>query len=130
MGRVNISTGTFGKALGGASGGYTSARQEIVDLLRQRSHPYLFSNTVVPAIASATLAALDLILPIMLGEARLASKMAERLLEKGTYVVGFSFPVVRKGLARIRIQISAAHTSGNIDYVIEQFAAVRTELIN
>lgn len=163
MGRVDIITGTFGKALGGASGGYTSARQEIVDLLRQRSRPYLFSNTVAPAIASATIKALELItssrelkerldantayfrqrmkevgfdvpegdhpiVPIMLGDARLASAMADRLLEKGIYVVGFSFPVVPKGQARIRVQISAAHTTENLDYAVEQFAAAKTEL--
>jgi glycine C-acetyltransferase len=163
MDRIDILTGTFGKALGGASGGYTSARQEIVDLLRQRSRPYLFSNTVAPAIAAATLKALEMIassndlvsrleanttyfrwkmreagfdvpdgdhpiVPIMLGEARLATAMADRLLEKGIYVVGFSFPVVPKGQARIRVQISAAHTTEDLDYAVEQFAATRQEL--
>ncbi len=163
MGRVDILTGTFGKALGGASGGYTSGRQEVIDLLRQRSRPYLFSNTVAPAIASATLRALELIassddlvsrleanttyfrmkmkdagfdvpdgdhpiIPIMLGDARLATAMADRLLEKGIYVVGFSFPVVPKGQARIRVQISAAHTTADLDYAVEQFAAARQEL--
>jgi len=163
MGRVDILTGTFGKALGGASGGYTSARQEVVDLLRQRSRPYLFSNTVAPPIASATIQALELIstspelnmrlaentayfrrrmaevgfdvpdgdhpiVPIMLGEARLATAMADRLLEKGIYVVGFSFPVVPKGQARIRVQISAAHSIENLDYAVEQFAETRAEL--
>jgi glycine C-acetyltransferase len=163
MGRVDIITGTFGKALGGASGGYTSARQEIVDLLRQRSRPYLFSNTVAPAIVSATLKALEIItsssdlkgqldantayfrqrmqeagfdvpegdhpiVPIMLGDARLASTMADRLLEKGIYVVGFSFPVVPKGQARIRVQISAAHTTVDLDYAVEQFATTKKEL--
>jgi glycine C-acetyltransferase len=163
MGRVDILTGTFGKALGGASGGYTSARQEVIDLLRQRSRPYLFSNTLAPAIAAATIRALELIssssdlvcrldtntvyfrmkmkeagfdvpdgehpiIPIMLGEARLATAMADRLLEMGIYVVGFSFPVVPKGQARIRVQISAAHTVENLDYAVEQFATARKEL--
>lgn len=163
MGRVDIITGTFGKALGGASGGYTSGRQEIIDLLRQRSRPYLFSNTVAPPIAAATIRALELIsssddllsgleanttyfrtrmremgfdvpngdhpiVPIMLGEARLATQMADRLLERGIYVIGFSFPVVPKGQARIRVQISAAHSRENLDYAIEQFSAVYHEL--
>lgn len=163
MGRVDIITGTFGKALGGASGGYTCARQEVVDLLRQRSRPYLFSNTVAPAIATATLAALELIsgsnelvsrlventeyfrtkmreagfdvpegdhpiIPIMLGEARLATAMADRLLEKGIYVVGFSFPVVPKGQARIRVQISAAHSTEDLDYAVKQFSETMKEL--
>ncbi len=163
MGRVDILTGTFGKALGGASGGYTSGRKEVIDLLRQRSRPYLFSNTVAPPIASATLKALELIssspelnlrlaentayfrrrmvevgfnvpdgdhpiVPIMLGEARLATAMADRLLEKGIYVVGFSFPVVPKGQARIRVQISAAHSLENLDYAVEQFAETKKEL--
>ncbi len=163
MGRVDILTGTFGKALGGASGGYTSARQEVIDLLRQRSRPYLFSNTLAPSIAAATIRALELIsssndlvsrldantvyfrmkmkeagfdvpdgehpiIPIMLGEARLATAMADRLLEMGIYVVGFSFPVVPKGQARIRVQISAAHTVENLDYAVEQFATARKEL--
>ncbi|MBT3294825.1 MAG: aminotransferase class I/II-fold pyridoxal phosphate-dependent enzyme [Verrucomicrobia bacterium] len=155
--------GTFGKALGGASGGYTSARQEVVDLLRQRSRPYLFSNTVAPPIAAATIKALELIasdsvlvgrlatnttyfrmrmkeagfdvpmgdhpiVPIMLGDARLATEMADRLLQKGIYVVGFSFPVVPKGMARIRVQISAAHSVEDLDQAVEQFAVVRDEL--
>jgi glycine C-acetyltransferase len=161
MGRVDIITGTFGKALGGASGGYTSARQEVIDLLRQRSRPYLFSNTLAPAVASATLTALDLvtperlskleanttyfrngmraagfdvpdgdhpIVPIMLGDARLATAMADKLLERGIYVVGFSFPVVPKGLARIRVQISAAHSTENLDCAIAAFAEVHQEL--
>jgi glycine C-acetyltransferase len=163
MGRVDILTGTFGKALGGASGGYTSARQEVIDLLRQRSRPYLFSNTLAPSIAAATIRALELIssssdlvcrldtntvyfrmkmkeagfdvpdgehpiIPIMLGEARLATAMADRLLEMGIYVVGFSFPIVPKGQARIRVQISAAHTVENLDYAVEQFATARKEL--
>ena len=163
MGRVDILTGTFGKALGGASGGYTSARQEVIDLLRQRSRPYLFSNTVAPAVAAATIRALELIesaddlvskldantvyfrmkmkeagfdvpegdhpiIPIMLGEARLATAMAERLLEKGIYVVGFSFPVVPKGQARIRVQISAAHSIKDLDFAVEQFSDAMANL--
>ncbi len=163
MGRVDILTGTLGKALGGASGGYISARREIVDLLRQRSRPYLFSNTVAPAIVGASLKVLDLvtqtkdlrarlfsntaffrkkvsemgfniqpgehpIVPVMLGDAAVAARMAARLLEKGVYVVGFSFPVVPKGKARIRVQISAAHTRADLEFAIEQFAAVKKEL--
>jgi glycine C-acetyltransferase len=163
MGRVDILTGTLGKALGGASGGYISTRREIVDLLRQRSRPYLFSNSVAPMIVGASLKALDLvtgtkdlrerlfsntrffrekmsaigfdmqlgehpIVPVMLGDATLATKMAGRLLEKGVYVVGFSFPVVPKGKARIRVQLSAAHTREDLDFAVEQFAAVREEL--
>jgi len=139
IGRVDIMTGTFGKALGGASGGYTSGRKEIIELLRQRSRPYLFSNTLAPAVVAASLKVLELlsssaqwceklrantkyfrkkmgdvgdhpIVPIMLGDAVLAQKMAESLLEKGVYVIGFSYPVVPRGKARIRTQISAAHT--------------------
>ncbi len=163
MGRVDFLTGTLGKALGGASGGYISARREIVDLLRQRSRPYLFSNTVAPAIVGASLKVLDLvtrtkdlrarlfsntaffrekvsemgfniqpgehpIVPVMLGDAAVAARMAARLLEKGVYVVGFSFPVVPKGKARIRVQISAAHTRADLEFAIEQFAAVKKEL--
>jgi glycine C-acetyltransferase len=163
MGRVDILTGTLGKALGGASGGYISARREIVDLLRQRSRPYLFSNTLAPAIVGASLKVLDLvtrtkdlrarlfsntaffrekmsgmgfaiqagehpIVPVMLGDAAVAARMAARLLEKGVYVVGFSFPVVPKGKARIRVQISAAHTRQDLEFAIEQFAAVKKEL--
>ncbi len=161
LGRVDILTGTLGKALGGASGGYTAARGEIVDLLRQRSRPYLFSNTVAPAIVSAGLKALELIrasdalrrtlmentarfrqgmkeagfdipdgehpiVPIMLGDAVLATRMAEQLLEKGIYVIAFSYPVVPKGTARIRVQISAAHSREDIDSAIRAFAEVRT----
>jgi glycine C-acetyltransferase len=164
MGRVDILTGTLGKALGGASGGYISAHREIVDLLRQRSRPYLFSNTVAPAIVGASLKVLDLvkrtkdlrerlfsntrffrekmtaagfdiqsgehpIVPVMLGDAALATQMAERLLEKGVYVVGFSYPVVPKGKARIRVQISAAHTPEDLEFAVAQFAAVRAELL-
>ena len=163
IGRVDVITGTFGKALGGASGGFTSGRKEIIDLLRQRSRPYLFSNTLAPAVASGSLKALELlnastelvdrlrdntayfrqhigetgltvlpgnhpITPIMLGEAALAQQMAQRLLEKGVYVIGFSFPVVPKGQARIRTQISAAHTRDDLDFAIQQFAEVAQEL--
>lgn len=161
--RIDILTGTLGKALGGASGGYTSGRQEIIDLLRQRSRPYLFSNSLAPPIAAATLAALNLlqestelrdrleantrhfrdgisklefnvvqgehpIVPIMLGEATLANQMADNLLSKGVYVIGFSYPVVPQGQARIRTQISAAHTTEDLDFAIEQFAAAKKEL--
>jgi len=163
MGRVDILTGTFGKALGGASGGYTSGRKEIIDLLRQRSRPYLFSNTLAPAIAGATLKVLEMltestelrdrlernafffraglsslgfhilpgvhpIVPIMLGEAALATKFAERMLEKGVYVVGFSYPVVPAGKARIRTQISAAHTHDELCRALEKFGEVKREL--
>ena len=162
-GRVDIITGTLGKALGGASGGYTSGRKEIIDLLRQRSRPYLFSNTVPPAVVSASLKALELaadspdlrkklqentryfreairnagftikegthpIVPIMLGDAVLAQKMAARLLEKGIYVTGFYYPVVPKGEARIRTQISAAHTREDLEFAVAAFAEVKKEL--
>ena len=163
MGRVDIITGTFGKALGGASGGFTSGRKEIIDMLRQRSRPYLFSNTLAPAIAAGSLKALELlsrstdlldrlrdntqyfrqritetgmtvlpgehpITPVMLGDAALAQEMSKRLLEKGVYVIGFSFPVVPKGLARIRTQVSAAHTQQDLDFAVEKFAEVSIEL--
>ncbi len=163
MGRVDIMTGTLGKALGGATGGYTASRREVVELLRQRSRPYLFSNSVAPNIVAASLAAIDLlerdtslrdrleqntayfrqkiaaigldvpegehpIVPIMLGEARLATEMADRLLERGVYVIGFSYPVVPKGTARIRTQVSAAHSQEELDYTVEQFKAVKEEL--
>jgi glycine C-acetyltransferase len=163
IGRIDIITGTLGKALGGASGGYTSARKEIVDLLRQRSRPYLFSNTVAPSIVAASLKVLDLlssttdlrdrleentkyfrekikeagfeikdgihpIVPIMLGDAVLSQKMAAKLLEKGVYVIGFFFPVVPKGTARIRVQISAAHTKGDLDFAIGKFKEVKDEM--
>jgi glycine C-acetyltransferase len=163
MGRVDIITGTLGKALGGASGGYTSARKEIIEILRQRSRPYLFSNTLAPAIVATSLKVLELlseasylrdklmentryfrsqiaklglevvpgehpIVPIMLGDAVLAQKMAEKLLEKGVYVVGFSYPVVPKGAARIRAQISAAHSKEDLDFAIEKIAEVKHEL--
>ena len=163
MGRVDIMTGTLGKALGGATGGYTASRKEVVELLRQRSRPYLFSNSVAPNIVAASLAAIDLlerdttlrdrlaentdyfrrritsiglnvpegehpIVPVMLGEAKLAHEMADRLLERGVYVIGFSYPVVPKGTARIRTQVSAAHTRDELDYTVEQFKAVKEEL--
>lgn len=163
MDRVDIITGTLGKALGGASGGYTSGRKEIIDLLRQRSRPYLFSNTLAPAIASASIKVLDMlmsstkyrdkveentkyfrekikeigletidsvhpIVPIMLGDAVLSQKMAEKMLEKGVYVVGFYFPVVPKGKARIRTQISAAHTKEDLDLAIKAFKECKEEL--
>src|SRR3954471_19761846 len=159
MDRVDIVTGTLGKALGGASGGYTAGRQEIVDWLRQRSRPYLFSNSLAPVITAATLRVLDLleasdelrvrvesnaarfragleragfelagaghpIIPVMLGDARLAVEMAERLLNEGIYVIAFSFPVVPKGKARIRTQMSAAHSDADIDEAIDAFARV------
>jgi len=163
MGRVDIITGTLGKALGGASGGYTSGRSEIIAMLRQRSRPYLFSNTVAPSIVCASLKALELltdsqvlikklkentkrfrekmtkcgfdikpgdhpIVPIMLGDAVLAQNMAAKLLARGIYVIGFFYPVVPKGQARIRVQISAAHTTEDIDFAVAQFAAVKEEL--
>ncbi len=158
--RVDILTGTFGKALGGASGGYTSGRKEIIELLRQRSRPYLFSNTVAPAVVATSLAVLGIlsestelrdrlesntrlfrkgmaergfdiapgdhpIVPIMLGDAALATKMASMLLDEGIYVIGFSYPVVPMGKARIRVQISAAHTAGDIEQAMDAFARVR-----
>ncbi len=161
--RVDIITGTLGKALGGATGGYTAANAEVVDLLRQRSRPYLFSNSVAPSIVAASIAVLDLlessselrdrleentryfrnevakiglsipegshpIVPIMLGEAKLAHEMADLLLARGVYVIGFSYPVVPKGSARIRMQVSAAHTREELDYTLEQLTAVAKEL--
>jgi glycine C-acetyltransferase len=163
MGRVDIITGTLGKALGGASGGFTSGRKEIVELLRQRSRPYLFSNTLAPAIAATSLKVLEMlsestelrdkltentryfrqritelglnvipgehpIVPIMLGDAVLAQKMAEKLLEKGVYVIGFCYPVVPKGAARIRTQISAAHSRDDLDFAVEKIGEVKSEL--
>jgi glycine C-acetyltransferase len=163
LGRVDILTGTFGKALGGGSGGYTSGRREIVAWLRQRSRPYLFSNSIAPPVAAATLAALDLveadtslrdrlfdnarffrermtaagfqlppgehpIIPVMLGDAQLAVAMAERLLAEGVYVIGFSFPVVPRGQARIRTQMSAAHTRAHLDHAVDAFTRVGREL--
>jgi glycine C-acetyltransferase len=163
MDRVDILTGTLGKALGGASGGYTAARQEIVDLLRQRSRPYLFSNTVAPPIVAASIRAIELlsestelrdklqanteffrseisrlgfdvlpgehpIVPIMLGDAALATRMADSLLQKGIYVIGFSFPVVPQGQARIRTQISAAHSLEDLEFAIDKFGEAKREL--
>ncbi len=163
MGRVDIITGTLGKALGGASGGYTSGRKEIIEILRQRSRPYLFSNTLAPSIVSASLKALELvsrsgelierlrantehfrtrmteegfpvaagvhpIVPIMLGEAAVAHRMADLLLGKGVYVIGFSYPVVPRGKARIRVQISAAHTTEDIDFAVGAFVEARAEM--
>lgn len=161
--RVDILTGTLGKALGGASGGYVSGRREIIDLLRQRSRPYLFSNTLAPMIAAASLKALELversrelrdrleantrefragltaagltlqpgshpIVPVMLGDAALAQDFAARMLERGVYVIGFSYPVVPQGEARIRTQVSAAHTPEDLSVALEAFAAVKGEL--
>jgi glycine C-acetyltransferase len=163
MGRVDVITGTLGKALGGASGGYASARTEIVQLLRQRSRPYLFSNSVAPSIVGATLKALELIerstelrdrleentrwfraklterrfqiipgehpiIPIMIGDAALAAKMAEGLLERGVYAIGFSYPVVPHGKARVRVQVSAAHSREDLEFALEAFTAVRDSL--
>jgi len=163
MGRVDVVTSTLGKALGGASGGFTSGRQEIVDILRQRSRPYLFSNTVAPAIVGAAIKAFHMlsatterrdrleantmkfrqdmaaagfairpgvhpIVPIMLGEARLAGEMADALLERGIYVIGFSYPVVPKGQARIRVQLSAGHTDAHIDQAVAAFTEVGKSL--
>ena len=163
-GRVDINTGTLGKALGGASGGYTSGRKEIIEWLRQRSRPYLFSNSLPPALVNASLKVLDLvdssgeareklkensryfrekmtelgfnlvpgdhpIIPVMLGDAVLAQKFAARMLEHGVYVIGFCYPVVPKGKARIRTQMSAAHSKKELDTAIEAFAAVGRELI-
>ncbi|MBV8488721.1 MAG: glycine C-acetyltransferase [Planctomycetaceae bacterium] len=163
MGRVDILTGTLGKALGGASGGYTSGRAEIIALLRQRSRPYLFSNSVAPPILGASLAAIAIcrrstelrdrleentrffraemtrrkfhiipgehpITPIMIGDPALAGRMAEKLLDRGVYVIGFSYPVVPHGKARIRVQVSAAHNREDLQFAIDVFTAVRDEL--
>ena len=163
MDRVDITTGTFGKALGGGSGGYTAGRQEIIDLLRQRSRPYLFSNTLAPSICAASLAVLDMleastelrdrlhdntrffraqmqangfavpegdhpIVPVMLGDAVLAQQMSQRLLELGIYAIGFFYPVVPKGKARIRVQISAGHSRDNLDRAVSAFTQARQEL--
>jgi glycine C-acetyltransferase len=162
-GRVDIITGTLGKALGGASGGFTTGRKEIIEMLRQRSRPYLFSNTLAPAIAAASLKVLEMlsqssqlvdklrdntryfreqigklglevlpgehpITPVMLGDATLAGKMADLLLEMGVYVTGFSYPVVPKGAARIRTQISAAHTKENLDFAVQKFGEAKQQL--
>ena len=165
MDRVDIITSTFGKALGGASGGFTSGRKEIIDMLRQRSRPYLFSNTVAPSICAATLEVIDMlsestalrdkleanthyfrrgmkdagfaidegdhpIVPVMLGDANLAQNMSKQLLEEGIYAIGFFFPVVPKDKARIRTQISAAHSKDDLDKAIRAFAKVRDDLQN
>jgi len=163
MGRVDIITGTLGKAMGGASGGYTSGKKEVVEWLRQRSRPYLFSNSLAPAIVNASITVIDLlaegdelrktlkdntcyfrtkmeaagftcggadhaIIPVMLGDAKVASDMANRLLAEGIYVIGFSFPVVPKGQARIRTQISAAHTKDQLDVAIAAFIRIGKEM--
>ena len=163
MGRMDIITGTLGKALGGASGGFTSGRKEIIELLRQRSRPYLFSNTVAPSIVGASIAVLDMltettdlrdklewntqyfrkqmteagfdikpgehpIVPIMLYEAVVAQQFAERLLDKGIYVIGFYYPVVPKGQARIRVQVSAVHEKEHLDKAVQAFTEVKQEL--
>lgn len=163
MDRVDIITGTLGKALGGASGGYVAARAEIVALLRQRSRPYLFSNTLAPVIAAASLKVLDLleavsdlrerlnanttlfrsrmteegfdilpgdhaIAPVMIGDAAKAGRMAELLLERGVYVIGFSYPVVPQGAARIRVQLSAAHSTADVNRVVDAFVDARAAL--
>jgi glycine C-acetyltransferase len=163
MGRVDIITGTMGKALGGASGGYTSGRKEIIEMLRQRSRPYLFSNTLAPMIAAASIKAIEIlsrstelrdrlmentryfragmaargfnirpgehpIVPIMLGDAKLAQTAAARLLAKGVYAVGFFYPVVPQGAARIRVQVSAAHTKQDLDFGMQAFEEVKREV--
>lgn len=163
MDRIDIITGTLGKALGGASGGYTSARKEVIDLLRQRSRPYLFSNSVAPSIVAASISAIDLltgstelrdkleenarffrarmteagfailqgdhpIVPIMLGDAALAGRFADAMLEEGIYVIGFSYPVVPEGQARIRTQISASHSKEDLIFAIEKFTTVARSL--
>jgi len=163
MGRVDIITGTLGKALGGASGGFTAARREVVELLRQRSRPYLFSNSLAPMIAGVSIAVLDLlekqsglrehlrentqffrgeltrlgyrilpgehpIVPVMFGDAALAAQAAEQLLARGVYVIAFSYPVVPMGQARIRVQMSAAHSRGDLEFAVAQFAAVKKDL--
>jgi glycine C-acetyltransferase len=161
--RIDVITGTLGKALGGASGGYTSGKKEIIDLLRQRSRPYLFSNSVAPPIVAASIKAIELlsestelrdklmdntryfrekiagiglevlpgehpIVPIMFGDAVPAVKMAESLLKKGVYVIPFSFPVVPKGKARIRTQVSAAHSKEDLDFAVDKFAEAKAEI--
>ena len=161
--RVDVITGTLGKALGGASGGYTSGHREIIEMLRQRSRPYLFSNSLAPMIAATSMKTLEIlsesndllatlrrnaqifrdgmqangfdllpgvhpIIPIMLGDAALAQQMAARMLEKGVYVIGFSFPVVPKGQARIRVQVSAAHTEDDLQFAVDAFAQVKQDL--
>ncbi len=163
MQRVDIITGTLGKALGGASGGYTSGRKEIISLLRQRSRPYLFSNSVAPPIVAASLKVLDIvtgssglrdklvsntrmfrarlnsygfqvlpgehpIVPVMLGDAAVATRFADALLERGVYVIGFSYPVVPQGKARIRVQVSAAHSTDELEFGARQFREVKAQL--
>jgi glycine C-acetyltransferase len=163
MGRIDIITGTLGKALGGASGGFTSGKKDVIEMLRQRSRPYLFSNTVAPSIVGASIAVLDMltettelrdqlefntqyfrtkmteagfdipqgdhpIVPVMLYDAVLAQKFATKILEEGIYVIGFFFPVVPKGKARIRVQLSAAHTQTHLDKAIAAFTKVGKEL--
>jgi len=163
MGRIDLLTGTLGKALGGASGGYTSGRKELIELLRQRSRPYLFSNTLAPPIAGATLKVLDLlttstalrdkleesakffraelaqhglkllpgthpIVPIMLGDAALATRFADAMLARGVYVIGFSYPVVPEGKARIRAQVSAAHSREDLEFAVRAFVEVNRDL--
>jgi glycine C-acetyltransferase len=162
MGRIDVFTGTLGKALGGATGGYTSGRKEIIDLLRQRSRPYLFSNTVAPSVAAASIKCLDMlssstalrdkleantkffreglakagltirpgshpIVPVMLGDAALAQRVSARLLEKGVYAIGFFYPVVPQGAARIRTQVSAAHSREDLAFAINAFTEVKQE---
>ncbi|MDQ2947679.1 MAG: aminotransferase class I/II-fold pyridoxal phosphate-dependent enzyme, partial [Acidobacteriota bacterium] len=163
MGRIDILTGTLGKALGGASGGYTSGHKEIISLLRQRSRPYLFSNSVAPPIVAASLKVLELlteqtdlrerlfantaffrqrlteigfallpgehpIVPVMLGDASLATRLADALLQNGVYVIGFSYPVVPQGKARIRVQLSAAHTREELEFAAQQFGRAKSGL--
>jgi glycine C-acetyltransferase len=163
MGRVDIITGTLGKALGGASGGYTSGRKEIVELLRQRSRPYLFSNSLTPSIVGASLKTLEMlsantalrdkleantkyfreamwqagfqilpgthpIVPIMFGDAPLAARVAEAMLANGVYVIAFSYPVVPQGKARIRTQISAAHSRDDLEFAVREFVEVKKDL--
>jgi len=163
MGKIDIITGTLGKALGGASGGFTSGRKEIVDLLRQRSRPYLFSNTVAPPIVAACLKALEIlsastelrdkldantkyfrdgvtkagltikpgvhpIVPIMIGDAAKSQEFAARMLEKGVYVIGFFYPVVPHGTARVRVQVSAAHSREDLEFAIKAFAETNEDL--
>jgi glycine C-acetyltransferase len=163
MGKIDLITGTLGKALGGGSGGYTSGRKEVIELLRQRSRPYLFSNSLPPPIVAASLKSIELlqrstelrdkleqntkyfraamadagftippgthpISPIMLGDAIVAAKMAEKMLEKGVYVIGFSFPVVPQGKARIRTQLSAAHTRADLEFAVNAFKEVKRDM--
>jgi glycine C-acetyltransferase len=163
MGKIDLITGTLGKALGGGTGGYTSGRKEVIEMLRQRSRPYLFSNSLPPAIVAASLKSIELlgrstelrdrlenntkyfrgamteagfnilpgthpISPIMLGDAAVAAKMAERMLERGVYVIGFSFPVVPQGRARIRTQVSAGHTRGDLEFAVGAFAEAKGEM--